>query len=59
MMQESTITWFEEVGVVTCSIGLAALTLFDTPESFLQHADSALYLAKESGRNQVQVFEDR
>lgn len=50
---------FEEIGVVTCSIGLAALTLFDTPESFLQHADSALYLAKESGRNQVQVFEDR
>ena len=50
---------FEEVGVVTCSIGLAALTPSDTPESFLQHADSALYLAKESGRNQVQVFEDR
>ncbi|MDD2358127.1 MAG: diguanylate cyclase [Thiovulaceae bacterium] len=49
---------FEEVGVVTCSIGLAALTLLDTPESLLQHADSALYLAKEGGRNQVQVFED-
>jgi diguanylate cyclase (GGDEF)-like protein/PAS domain S-box-containing protein len=50
---------FEEVGVVTCSIGLAALNPSDTAESFLQHADSALYLAKESGRNQVQVFEDR
>ncbi len=50
---------FEEVGVITCSIGLAVLMPSDTPESFLQHADSALYLAKESGRDQVQVFKDR
>lgn len=45
--------WFEEVGHVTCSIGLAALMPVDTPETILQRADTSLYRAKERGRNRV------
>lgn len=44
---------FDEVGSVTCSIGLAELMGSDTPESFLQRADTSLYRAKEQGRNRI------
>ena len=41
------------VGKVTASMGLAVLRENDTLESLLLRADSALYRAKESGRNRV------
>lgn len=41
----------------TVSIGIASLSSeHDTLDVLLSHADNALYRAKESGRNQVQVY---
>lgn len=45
----------ERLGHITVSIGVAQLREGDTPESLIERADSALYLAKRSGRNQVQI----
>lgn len=44
---------FGTVGSVTCSIGLSTLKAGDTPKTFLNRADAALYRAKHEGRNQV------
>jgi len=45
---------FEETELkVTLSIGAAEATAFDTTESLLDRADTALYRVKESGRNNV------
>ena len=39
---------------VTVSVGVAALdTNFTNPTHLVQHADQALYRAKQSGRNRV------
>jgi diguanylate cyclase (GGDEF)-like protein len=43
---------------VTASIGVAISCRDDKPEDLLRHADSALYLAKERGRNRIEVFDD-
>jgi diguanylate cyclase (GGDEF)-like protein len=40
---------------VTCSLGLAERRPFDTPESLLSRADSALYQAKSEGRDRLQA----
>lgn len=40
---------------ITVSIGLAEMTMDDTPQTLVQRADSALYAAKENGRNCVKV----
>lgn len=42
---------FEEVGSITCSIGVTDLHTDDTIESWFERADSALYKAKSEGRN--------
>ncbi len=43
---------------VTISLGISHLTQLDKlPEEALQRADKALYLAKNRGRNRVQVFQ--
>ena len=45
--------------VVTISLGVATLTennLLESDEALIKQADDALYQAKESGRNQVQIF---
>ncbi|HLI74785.1 MAG TPA: EAL domain-containing protein [Acidimicrobiales bacterium] len=43
---------------VTASIGVAlSVESGATPSSMLRDADTAMYLAKESGRNQMEVFE--
>ena len=40
-------------GIVTISAGVATTKAGDTPQSLLQRADTALYLAKAKGRNRV------
>lgn len=44
---------FPEVKQLTCSFGVTSYSQDDSAESFINRADSALYRAKESGRNRV------
>lgn len=48
---------FPQVGKVTVSIGAAPINNNSLPSNIVDRADQALYLAKEKGRNQVQVFD--
>ncbi len=43
----------ESLGRITASLGVAEITLDDTIDSLSERADKALYLAKDSGRNNV------
>jgi diguanylate cyclase len=43
----------ETIGKVTVSAGIASLRAMDTADTFIERADNALYLAKETGRNKV------
>jgi diguanylate cyclase len=42
---------------ITASVGLSELIESDTTESFIHHADKALYAAKENGRNRSYFFD--
>ena len=45
------------IGSITASLGLAVLpTDAGEPEELLRRADSAMYTAKEDGRNRVHAF---
>lgn len=44
---------FPDVKQVTCSFGVTSFHPHDTGETFINRADTALYRAKESGRNRV------
>jgi len=44
-----------EVGMVTCSFGVAEFAAGDSAETLLARADSALYRAKKNGRNRVEL----
>ena len=46
------------LGNVTLSIGIAMATQAERPEDLYRAADSALYAAKEDGRNRVVMFDD-
>lgn len=46
---------FPQVGSVTVSIGAAPITANSLPSNIVDRADQALYVAKEKGRNQVQI----
>lgn len=43
------------IGSITVSIGISFFQAGDTPNSFLDRADQALYSSKDNGRNQVTV----
>jgi len=45
----------EVYGKITASFGVSQITPGDTPQSVLERADKALYLAKKSGRNNVKT----
>ncbi|MEO1815453.1 MAG: diguanylate cyclase [Acetobacterium sp.] len=46
---------FSTAGQVTISLGVSAYTTDKTPETIVSRADTALYQAKEKGRNRVEV----
>jgi diguanylate cyclase (GGDEF)-like protein len=46
---------FYEIGMLTCSFGVAQYVYGDTAETFISRADDALYRAKINGRNQVEL----
>ena len=53
---ENNITYFEGAEIkITCSIGLAKFVDNDNLDTSIRKSDEALYTAKNSGRNQVQV----
>jgi diguanylate cyclase (GGDEF)-like protein len=49
-------TKFEEVEHITCSIGLSSYKEGDSAESWFLRVDTALYKAKENGRDRVEVL---
>ena len=46
---------FKDTGAVTCSFGVAQFMDGDTPEALIARTDEALYRAKSTGRNRVEV----
>jgi len=46
---------FPGVEHLTCSLGLTEYKLKESTEAFLRRADAALYLAKEKGRNRIEI----
>ena len=48
----------EVLDPIMISCGVAEVTADDTPDSMVHRADQALYLAKNSGRNQVKTERD-
>jgi diguanylate cyclase (GGDEF)-like protein len=49
---------FPSVGRITVSIGITHIDNLSMPTTQLDHADKALYHAKDSGRNRVVLYED-
>jgi diguanylate cyclase (GGDEF)-like protein len=55
---ENSVIDYEGVEIrITCSIGLAQFTSGDTMETSVKKSDMALYVAKNSGRNQVKIYD--
>ncbi len=51
--------WFEKIYPISASIGIDVVDGTSQFTEALMHADSACYVAKESGRSQVQVYIDK
>ena len=49
---------FPQIGKVTVSIGMVKVNKIEHTTTLLEHADKALYYAKEHGRNQVQNYHE-
>lgn len=47
---------FRHVGHITSSFGVSSFQSNDIPKTLIKRADRALYLAKNSGRNSVQIL---
>ncbi len=52
-IENHTIAYGMETIKITASLGVSTLHEGDTLESFVKHADDAMYMAKNNGRNQV------
>lgn len=52
-IERHTIAYGMETIKITASLGVSTLQNDDTMESFVKHADQAMYAAKNNGRNQV------
>jgi len=46
---------FDQVGAITISLGVAQLKKDDTEDTFIKRVDDAMYLAKQKGRNRIEV----
>jgi len=55
-VEQAQFTDKEDVIKVTISIGVAICSDTDTTLDIIKHADKALYMAKENGRNQVKLM---
>ena len=56
-IQQFNFTWNDNTFTIGASIGISTISRATTScEQVLSNADSACYLAKESGRNRIQVF---
>lgn len=47
---------FTEAGTITCSIGVSEYSRYETVQEWIEKVDKALYKAKESGRDRVEVL---
>lgn len=54
-VEHHTIAYGMEILKLTASLGISSLRGNDTCDSFVKRADDAMYLAKENGRNQIQL----
>jgi len=46
---------FPQIGSMTCSFGVAPYHPDETAETLIRHADEAMYVAKQTGRNRVET----
>jgi len=54
-IENHTIAYGMDIIKLTASLGVSTLRGNDTAESLIKRADNAMYLAKDKGRNQIQV----
>jgi len=47
---------FDEIGVITCSFGVAQISDGFELDHLVENADKALYMAKRSGRNRTEIY---
>jgi diguanylate cyclase (GGDEF)-like protein/PAS domain S-box-containing protein len=59
-IQQYNFTWKESAFTISASVGITPISTTTTScEEILSNAESACYLAKETGRNRIQVFTEK